>query len=428
MSEDLRYYFFDNEPDKQPPISAEAGWNNMRQMLDAEMPVSSKGRKHRFAFWISAALVGVSLIFLSTRLYNNNQQGLSLTQNNKPVIENKEATTENNIVNTQQDKAVTEIEQSTNNSKPDNLVTKQNGVALKHNTVPFTTAKSLANNDKQQTLATINNHQPYNEPFNINNVNSAAVTNNTVEENTAIKNGVAVNEESKESKETTATTADAKKKKNAETNVKPGSWQINAGAAMNFSLSNTLKGLQPFPFAEVKYNVTPKFFVSGSVALLSPVASKASGVKKTVYVNDTSVDVSRYNEKLNFKTLTYADVALTAGINLSKRFSVNAGLQASRLITTKQYTSLDPYDFASNRVNVVDIAGISPNPSAAPVYNNQVDARKLDLRYVAGINYNINKLSFSLQYQGSTKPILKGESVSNTKNQLINLRVAYRFK
>jgi hypothetical protein len=55
--------------------------------------------------------------------------------------------------------------------------------------------------------------------------------------------------------------------------------------------------------------------------LFSPVGSKANGVKKTVYVNDTSFNVSKYNEKLNYNRLTYIDAALTAGVKINKKIS-----------------------------------------------------------------------------------------------------------
>jgi hypothetical protein len=107
---------------------------------------------------------------------------------------------------------------------------------------------------------------------------------------------------------------------------------------------------------------------------------------------------------------------------------MQAGVQFSRLLNAKTNTSLDPYDFDSNRIFVTDVGTLAPTPSAAPVYNNKIEARKLDIRYVAGISYDIKKFSFSMQYQAGINPVLKGATASPDKNKLITLKTAYRFK
>ena len=147
-----------------------------------------------------------------------------------------------------------------------------------------------------------------------------------------------------------------------------------------------------------------------------------------MYINDTSNNVSKYNENLNYKRLSYADLSLTAGIKLTRQLSVQSGVQFSRLLSTATYTSLDPYDFDMNMIYIQDITRIPATPSAAPVYNNKIEAQKLDIRYVAGINYDLKKFSIGLQYQAGIKPVLKGDDVTADKNKLITLRAAYRFK
>jgi hypothetical protein len=141
---------------------------------------------------------------------------------------------------------------------------------------------------------------------------------------------------------------------------------LNAGLAENISLSNTLQALHPYPFAALQYQFAPRLFAAAFAALFSPVGSNANGITKTAYLNDTSADVSRYNEKLNYKKLSYADVSLTAGIKLTRQISMQAGVQFSRLLNAKTNTSLDPYDFDSNRIFVTDVGTLAPTPSAAP--------------------------------------------------------------
>jgi hypothetical protein len=75
-----------------------------------------------------------------------------------------------------------------------------------------------------------------------------------------------------------------------------------------------------------------------------------------------------------------------------------------------------------------DVTTIPVTPSAAPVYNNRIEVQKFDFRYLAGINYDLNKVSLGLQYQAGINPILKGDIVTGDKNKIITLRAAYHFK
>jgi uncharacterized protein (DUF927 family) len=88
MSEDLRYYFFDHEADEQPPISSEEGWKSMQQLLDKEMPVSSK-RRRRFVFSFVASIAGIILLATAIPVKNYFEQ----TATKKTLKENIAANT-----------------------------------------------------------------------------------------------------------------------------------------------------------------------------------------------------------------------------------------------------------------------------------------------------------------------------------------------
>lgn len=411
MSEDLRYYFFDHDAEEHPPIPADEGWKQMQQLLDKELPLASRTRRGRQLFFAAATLIGIAFLITSLPLQTYFEQR----------------------------KVITSIKE-----KPDtketyhSLITKQNGrnrASLQKATV-FIQENASVNNDliSQHLLPSLNEHNNivsqltpslYNEHTVIEDNSKrkslpgvASIIAPDTSANKIILNAVDNNNEKDV----------LKKKKDVNNNNQ--SWQLTAGTAVNLSLNSTLQSLRPYPFAELKYHFSPRFFAGASVALFSPVGSKASGVKKTVYVNDTSYNVSNYNETLNYTRLTYADIGLMGGIKISKQISIHSGIQFSRLLNAKTNTSLDPYDFDMNRVNMTgqDVSMLPPTPSAAPVYNNRIDVQKFDIRYVAGINYNLKKISLSLQYQGGINPVLKGDAVTADKNKMITLKAAYRLK
>ena len=438
MSEDLRYYFFDNDPDDQPPVPAQEGWNNMRQLLDAEMPVSSKRAKRRAAFWVGAVVVGVAMIFFAMRASNDS---ITKEDSKLAVKENKStnsAVTENETsLNGDQEK-LAETEQQMNEQiirSADNELILSGKESIDKVFTSGTKAETKTKQIQSNKVLTATT-----KPFNIKDDATTEIAGKTIDEKTKVDKVIP------ETTVTTSTpgivnnttedvaasqTTNAGKQKNSKKSNDKGhiaTWQYSVGAGVNFSLSKGSQALQPYPFATAQYNLSPTVFLSGSVALFSPVATSTSGIRKTVYLNDTTSNVSRYNETLNFKRLHYADVTVQAGLRLSKKISVSAGIQASKLLSAKSYTTLEPYDFNSDRVALTNVDTFVPTPSAAPVYSKQVDARKLDIRYVAGVNYDLNKLTIGLQYQGGLKPLLTGDAVKGDKAQLVTLKLAYRLK
>jgi hypothetical protein len=79
MSDDLRYYFFDDEADDHPSIPAEEGWQQMQQLLDAELPLSSKRQPHRYLFFITSVLTAIILLTTALPLKNDFEQHSKLS-------------------------------------------------------------------------------------------------------------------------------------------------------------------------------------------------------------------------------------------------------------------------------------------------------------------------------------------------------------
>lgn len=206
---------------------------------------------------------------------------------------------------------------------------------------------------------------------------------------------------------------------------KKGSWNIDAGLAVN-AIMGEKQNLRPYPMATLSYNVSDKFFFSLGVTAGSPVAVSSKGIDKTVYLNDTARNVNFYNSVTHYSRLSYADIPLTVGMKLNKRLSVKAGVQASFLLKTKTTTSVDQYDFQM---------ALSTTPAntlvgAAVVSENKysVNAKKIDYRFTGGIQYNINRTTFSLNYQYAPQSALSGDHVSRNKNELITIGARFRLK
>lgn len=416
MSEDLRYYFFDHEADEQPPISPDEGWKSMQQILDKEMPVSSK-RRRRFLFFFIASLAGIMLLATSIPLKNY----FVITSTNTTKKEKV-------VVNTQKEKDALQGEDLQKNNNTSSLTA--NNISETRVVAPGN-EKITSNNNNPALFSKKTEQQLL--------VSDAATQNKVDQDKSAQSNKQSIvienkqpvsssnKDDSKEQK--TEVTVNNSNKKKSTNNFKPG-WQLNAGIGINVSFENSLRSLRPYPFAELNYNFSKRFFASASLGLFSPVGTKASGVEKTVYVNDTSYNVSRYNKMLNYKRLDYIDVALSGGIKINNKLSLQAGMQVSRLLHSSKGKSLEPYDFNSNiiQTQIIDVTTLPVTPSAAPIYTNTVNVQKYDIRYLAGINYDLKKISLGIQYQAALNPVLKGTDVSGNKNKMITLKAAYRFK
>ena len=219
----------------------------------------------------------------------------------------------------------------------------------------------------------------------------------------------------------TADRASNKKAKNQHS-----TWGLSAGLAMNAVIGQK-QYLQPYPAAELRYNISGKFFLSMGVALGSPVNTESQGTKKRVYLNDTSNNVYFYNSVKQYSRLHYADIPLMAGMQVNKKLAIRAGVQASVLLKTQTTTVVEPYDFQLRPASI-QATNLAAGAAAGSQHAYKVEARKIDYRLVTGIQYSLRKTSFHLNYQYSPGSILTGNNVSDNKNQLLSLGVQIKIK
>lgn len=202
-------------------------------------------------------------------------------------------------------------------------------------------------------------------------------------------------------------------------------WEFAAGIGVNMA-AGTTQNLQPYPVAEIKYNLNPNVFVATGLSLFSPAPGNVSGVSKTVYVNDTTNNIRLYNEKVRYQHLRYADVPVFVGVNISKKVFLQVGLQASFLLNYKEEKKLQPYDFGMNSVD----ATINPlfGLAASPQEKFDVGLRNADYRFIAGIKYRQNKTTAGLFCQHGLQSAGMGSHTGKNSNQLFSLNILYQIK
>jgi len=210
-------------------------------------------------------------------------------------------------------------------------------------------------------------------------------------------------------------------------NQKKRRWNLSAGLAMNTMIGQQ-QNFTPYPAVVWRYNVSNKSFLSLGLAARSPVSTENRGVAKTVYVNDLVNNIQFYNAVNHYHNIAYADIPLLAGIKISKTISLQAGLQASVLLKAKSEIFIEPYDFQMRLAPALSSGLLAGTAAPGSETNYKVEVRNIDFRVTSGIQYNVNKLSFNLMYQYGVRPALKGDFISENKNQLVTFNVQFKIR
>lgn len=202
-----------------------------------------------------------------------------------------------------------------------------------------------------------------------------------------------------------------------------GSWHFYAGVGLNVSLNHT-QPLQPYPTVEVRYHTNRKFYFAMGLSTWSRVSTIAGGISKTVYLNDTANNIRLYNEVTGFKHPQYVDIPLSAGLNITKHFSVSGGVQLSVLMNKQTEKVLEPYDYQMNSVPNAVLPIAITTGRAEQQYN--VQAKKMDYRFITSLQYTQGKFAGGLTYQYAFKPAANGLVAKH--NNLVSLSVLFKIK
>jgi hypothetical protein len=208
--------------------------------------------------------------------------------------------------------------------------------------------------------------------------------------------------------------------------IEKSSWSLFGGIGLNASVSNS-QNLQPYPFAEARYNITPHIYVAAGLSAWSPVSTGTSGISKTIYLNDTINNISLYNENTIYNHLHYTDIPLSVGINVTKNISIQSGIQMSVLLNKRTKKVSSPYDFQMNRISAPVIAPLTPM-AANMQTDYDVRLHKIDYRFFAGIRYTLKKKAVGIMYQHGLQSIGSGIHTKKNSNHVFTLNVLFQIK
>jgi hypothetical protein len=203
-------------------------------------------------------------------------------------------------------------------------------------------------------------------------------------------------------------------------------WSLSAGLGMNTVIGQK-QNLRPYPAAELRYHFTKGFFVSAGLGVGSPVTTQSHGTTKTVFLNDTTNNVYFYNDVKHYRHLSYVDVPLMAGVQVSKKIALQGGVQASVLLNGKSKTVKEPYDFQRMQASIFP-GSLTAGPGGSTQTNYSVKTRKIDYRFITGLKFSLNKASFNVTYQYAPQALLKGNHISGNRNQLLSLGMQLKIK
>lgn len=371
--------------DFEPPIPAIEGWRQMHALLDEHMPAQPK-KKPLVYLWLAAAL----LVLLLTTIPLKEPVKTNLLS---PALHG--ATTAANLSS------------YTDTLRPASAATEP---ARKVFFLPVVNVQPQLTSPKDSiaNLPVVNDSDLY-----ANNID-AIIQKDSAETATTV---------SPEDKEEHS--ADVAASKSIVT--KKSKWSILAGASVNVVTSEKTKNFQPYPSAEVRYSLNKLFFIGGGLSVLSPVTTSTTALEKTYLLNDTLNNVKLYNASTVYKRFYYADVPITFGINVTKKISVSAGMQASVLLFSSSYNKTESYDFMMNRVDMPPSSMLVPLAVVTP-QTYEVENKKIEYRYIVGAAYESGRFSLNAYYQHALAPAVKGEYIQTKKNDLFSIGLKYRIK
>lgn len=203
-------------------------------------------------------------------------------------------------------------------------------------------------------------------------------------------------------------------------------WELSAGIGVNIAAGKH-QNLQPYPVATIRYDLSPRVFIAGGLSLFSPAPGNIEGISKTTYVNDTSNNIRLYNEVVKYDNLRYADILLSVGVNINKKLSLQAGMQASFLVSKKEKRSLQPYDFQMNSIDMAvnpAVIGLAANPQD----KFDVGVRNIDWRFITGLKYKFGKMSAGMFYQQGLGSVGIGNTNGKNNTKMFTLNLLYQLK
>ncbi|MEO6721861.1 MAG: hypothetical protein ABIN67_15945, partial [Ferruginibacter sp.] len=274
---------------QQLPLSAEVGWEQMKQLLNQHLPARQQTPFLRLRHYFAAALVAGILLFASLDLdqysipHFNAISTSHLPVNKKAAVltsgtTKKPADNSNNIssATTARDK---------NNNPAVLIVADKSQLTTDYFNTNLSPIDPINNPQLRILDAEFEKHQ-------IEKANPSIIILPVV----------------------MPTAVDQRKSDNKKTN---NPWAISIGVGQNLSINNSQQ-FHPYVVAEISKQLTPRLSVATGIDAYSSVSSNAKGITKTVYVNDLINNIQLYNEITEYTQLNYIDVPFSAGLKISE--------------------------------------------------------------------------------------------------------------
>lgn len=382
-------------------ISAQQGWEQMQLLLDEKLPVKNRKPAWKFYFPTLVAVSLATLFSLSTLVLNNtafinlSNSKLTMAGANKPESANNIVPLVEAIIHSKNDTEKRTVSHTSVKAERISKAVESTGFNN------LTIIKNASSEVGQKIICTPMKTMPTDHLM----AKSAVI---------AIPKDLANSVSSR----LPENVIDSNQKRN---------WNLSAGLAMNAVIGQQ-QNFRPYPTAAVRYNISNRFFLSAGLSIGSPVSGESRGVKKTVYINDLVNNIQYYNNVDHYYNFSYADMPVLAGVNISKKFSLQAGLQASVLLKAKTKSIIEQYDFQMRFAGGGSNGLMTGTAATVSETEYRVAARKIDSRFTTGIQYNLNKVAINLMYQHSLQPVLTGDFTSRNKHQLVTLNMQVRIK
>ena len=420
MNEDLH--------NEKLPVTAEDGWKQMQELLDKHLPVQEPViYKSKLMPYAAVALLIFMLVVTSILLNESIFKPIAGIKASTDAIDDKVELNKPLVSGNDTEKAIKPVSASPLTSS--SAAAARASVVVSHPAKNTDRVHHASGENKMTTAANANLNTTASE------IDKAATkiaeerTTETSEEKSEVKKAL-----TDEIADEPAATADSSKEQSlaekpllAKKRAKNSNWNFYAGLGVNITGSGGAQNLHPYPMAEAKYTITPLLYVSAGLSLYAPVATNTITRGKPVYINDTVSNIRMYNEKLSYRQFHYLDIPVSVGMNITKHLSVQSGVQLSLLLNEKNEKSIDQYDFQMNNVRVPVFTSLTSLRPTPPV-EEEVKLSKTDVRFQAGLKYNLQRFSAGVTYQQGLRPVISGNMADGKKNNVFALSLLYRIK
>ena len=414
----------DNLHDKKPFISAQEGWENMEQLLNLYLPVKKTPNKKRHLItYLSASVLCVAFVFISIKLDDvttpapHQQNALYIADiQNKSSLAGDNINKNNKQIDLKQRPSISteKIARTPRTASKGNIINEQEQYAT--NQTVLRNGSSIASehilNGQNNLLKIIRMEEQQFVVHAFTPVLLQTLPN-------AIKVSEISNVKNIEPGQNSSTAISLQKKQQR--------WGLYAGIAINGSFNSSKQNLLPYPIAEFKYHINRRLFAKVGASVFSPVTAQVSGVDKTVNVNDSSNNILYYNEITNHTHLKYADFPLSIGWQLSKKWSVQTGIQLSVLMSKKTNKTSELLNYQLQNVARQYFVPTTFT-AAANTQTYSVIVPKLDCRAITSVRYQFNRIEAGASWQYGLQKSNVQSPVSAGRNQMFSVHALFQLK